>query len=358
MQLLHPLFALLGTASDDQLQRMVEFLKAENRILRDKLPRRITVTKQERTRLVKLGQGLGSAVKDLITIVSPRTFARWIAGDKKPPENAKTTDRKPGRPRTADDIRETILRLANENGWGYTRILGELKKLGLGSVSRSTVVNILKEAGLDPGPQRGEGTWSDFLKRHAATLWAADFLSVKTWTAAGFVDLYLLFFIRIGTRKVIISNPTANLNSEWVTQQARNAAMTMDDWNFRMTHLIIDHDTKFTSHFDAVFEAEDAEIKRVGPLAPNMNAYVERFVQTLRRECLDHFIVCSEKHLRHLVKEFIAHYHEERPHQGRGNVPLAVDDPDHPPVLQFPNGKIECRERLGGLLKHYYRAAA
>src|SRR6185437_241012 len=256
---------------------------------------------------------------------------RWIAGDGKSPDGTKTTDRKPGRPRTADDIRETILHLAKENGWGYTRILGELKKIGLGTVSRSTVVNILKEAGLDPGPKRGEGTWSDFLKRQAATLWAADFLSVKTWTAAGFVDLYLLFFIHIGTRKVIISNPTANPNSEWVTQQARNATMTMDDWDLRMTHLIIDHDTKFTDGFDAVFESEDAEVKRVGPLAPNMNAYAERFVQTLKTECLDHFIVCGEKHLRHLVKEFTAHYLDERPHQGRGNVLLSVDDPDHPP---------------------------
>ena len=196
----------------------------------------------------------------------------------------------------------------------YTRILGELKKLGIGTVCRSTVVNILNEAGLDPGPKRGEGTWSDFLKRHSATLWAADFLSVKSWTANGIVDLYLLFFIHVGTRRVIISNPTTSPNSEWVTQQARNASMTMDDWKLPITHLIIDHDTKFTDHFDAVFEAEGAVIKRVGPLAPNMNAYAERFVQTLRVECLDHFVICGEKHLQHLVKEFSAHYHEERPH--------------------------------------------
>ena len=121
---------------------------------------------------------------------------------------------------------------------------GELKKLGIGSVCRSTVVNILKEAGLDPGPKRGVGTWDDFLTRHAATLWAADFLSVKSWTMNGFVDLYLLFVIHVGTRKVVISNPTASPNSEWVTQQARNATMMMDDWGLPITHLIIDHDSK------------------------------------------------------------------------------------------------------------------
>jgi putative transposase len=227
-------------------------------------------------------------------------------------------------------------------------------------VCRSTVVNILKEAGLDPGPKRSEGTWDDFLKRHAATLRAADYLSVKTWTAAAasVVDLYLLFFIHIGTRRVMMSNPTANPNGEWVAQQARNASMTMDDWNLPITHLIIDHDTKFTGSFDAVFEADGAEVKRVGPLAPNMNAYAERFVQTLRTECLDHFVVCGEKHLRYLCKEFVIHYHEERPHQGRGNVPLSVADQDDPPILALPTGQVECRQRLGGLLKHYYRAAA
>ena len=109
--------------------------------------------------------------------------------------------------------------------------------------------------------------------------------------------------------------------------------MTMDDWNLPITHLIIDHDTKFTDHFDAVFEAEGAEVKRVGPLAPNMNAYAERFVQTLRVECLDHFVVCGEKHLQHLVKQFSVHYHEERPHQGRGNVPLSVRA-KHIPILK------------------------
>ena len=134
--------------------------------------------------------------------------------------------------------------------------------------------------------------------------------------------------------------------------------MTMDYWDLPITHLFIDHDTKFTDHFDAVFEAEGAEVKRVGPLAPNMNAYAERFVQTLKSECLAHFVILGEKHLRHLCTQFVAHYHCERPHQGRGNVPLSVTEPDDPPVLQFSTGKVECRERLGGLLRHYSRGAA
>ncbi len=188
-RLLQPFFALLASATDSKLAQMVEYLKAENAILRAKLPTRITVTAREKVRLVQLGTTLGGALKDLITIVSTRTFARWVAavngtatatGEKKP-----ARIRKPGRPRTAEDIRTLVLKLARENGWGYTRILGELKKLGIKTVCRSTVVNILKEAGLDPGPKRGKGTWDEFVKRHAATLWASDFVSVRTLTAPG-----------------------------------------------------------------------------------------------------------------------------------------------------------------------------
>jgi putative transposase len=122
--------------------------------------------------------------------------------------------------------------------------------------------------------------------------------------------------------------------------------------------LIIDHDTKFTRSFDAVFEVNDTEMKRVGPRSPNMNAYSERFAQTLRKELLDHFVVCGEKHLNHIVREFLTHYHEERPHQSRGNVPLCDADAEEPRILKFPSGEVKCRERLGGLLKHYYREAA
>jgi putative transposase len=123
-------------------------------------------------------------------------------------------------------------------------------------------------------------------------------------------------------------------------------------------YLIIDHDTKYTGTFDTVFEAEGAQVKRVGPQAPNMNAYAERWVQSLRTECLDHFLILGEKHLAYIVKEFVAHYNEERPHQGVGNVPLSVASEPESVILKFPCGEVKCRERLGGLLKHYHRAAA
>jgi putative transposase len=189
-------------------------------------------------------------------------------------------------------------------------------------------------------------------------LWASDFVSVRTLTATGVVELYLLFLIHVGSRKVIVSSPTANPDSAWATQLARNASMQMQDWNLPCDYLIIDLDSKYTNSFDAVFEAEDAEILRVDPSAPNLNAYAERWVRTLRAECLDHFLICGESHLRHVVNEFVEHYNHERPHQGVGNVPLPDAGESEPSVLPFPAGEVRCRERLGGLLKHYYRAAA
>jgi putative transposase len=254
------------------------------------------------------------------------------------------------------------------------------------------VVNILREEGLETGPSRGPGTWCEFVKQHAATLWASDFISVRTLTSRGIVDLYLLFFIHIGTRRVIVSAPTASPNADWVVQQARNASFAMAEWNLKMSHLLIDHDRKYTKAFDAVWESEGAEVQRVGPRAPNLNAFAERWVQTLRTECLDRFVVCGERHLSHLVNEFVTYYNHERPHQSKDNRPLTITDATtdavqatsdtamsqatsapattaatsgtdatnetEPVILRFPTANVKCRERLGGLLKHYYRDAA
>jgi putative transposase len=353
---LQPLWLLLTASSDSKLREMVEYLREENKILRSKLPKQVTVTPRERSRLLKLGMKLGGAIREFVTIVSYRTFCRW----RNDPVRIKRRpfERKPGRPRTAEETRELIIKIARDNQWGSTRVLGELKKLGLHKVGRTTVASILREEGLDPGPKRGEGSWSEFVQRHAATLWAADFVSVRTLTMAGFVDLYLLFFIHVGSRRVIVSNPTANPDAAWVAQQARNASMEMQDWGLEASRVIIDGDRKFQEGFFHVFESEGTTVQRVGPRSPNMNAFAERWVQTLRTECLDHFLILGERHLGHIVREFVEHYHLERPHQSLGNVPPCEADGDEPRILKFPSGEVKCRERLGGLLKHYHREAA
>src|ERR1019366_9459225 len=306
----------LAAATDRELANQIQYLKVENDILRGKLPKHVHVTKPERNRLLKYGKLVGAAICQLITIVSPRTFQRWVNADNPKKESAART----GRPRTEQDIRDLILRLANETGWGYTRIHGELKKLGIKSVSRSTVANILREAGIDPSPERKKGTWDQFIKSHLATLWACDFFTKKIWTTGGMVDYFVLFFLHVGSRRVIVTGMTAHPDGPWVLQQARNFVLLTDQAASAPSHLIHDLDTKFTEAFDDRLKTDGIEPVKVGPAAPNLNSYAERFVLSIKSECLDQFIVFGEDHLRHLVNEYVAHYLEERPHQGVGNV--------------------------------------
>jgi putative transposase len=300
-------FVMRAAATDRELARLVQYLKAENRILRDKLPERITVTAQERQRLLKYGKPLGKAIRDVITIVSPRTFARWLNDETPRVKHAKRS--RPGRPRTPDDIRALVLRLARENAWGYTRILGELKKLGIGKISRSTVIKILKDNGLEPGPRRGEGTWDDFLQRHAATLWSCDFFSKKVWTLSGLVEVFVLFFIQVGSRRVHLAGMTTNPDHAWMVQQARNMAMIFDQERDQPKYLLRDRDSKFVQEFDAILTSEGIAVTPIGVRAPNQNAVAERFVQSVKHECLDHFVVFGEAHLRHILSEFLVYYY-------------------------------------------------
>jgi putative transposase len=168
------LWLLIAGATSKQLARQVAYLKVENKILRSKLSARVTVTPQERSRLVQFGAKLGKALNELVSIVHPDTLRRWIRESRK---QRKLKPVKVGRRPTSESIRRLIVKLARETGWGYTRILGELKKLGIQSVSRDTVKRILRVNGFDPGPKRGLGTWDEFLKIHAATLWQCDFMS-------------------------------------------------------------------------------------------------------------------------------------------------------------------------------------
>ena len=176
----HPLLLLLARATEKELVQMVEYLKTENRILRSKLPKQIEVTPAERAKLLKLGMRLGSAIKDVITIVHPRTFARWLSESK-----TGVKPRKRGRPRKPEQIRQLIVEMAKDTGWGYRRILGELRKLRIRSVSRATIRRILQEHGFDPGPKRGHGTWHEFIQRHIKTVWATDFFTKTVWTLVG-----------------------------------------------------------------------------------------------------------------------------------------------------------------------------
>ncbi len=249
------------------------------------------------------------------------------------------------------------MKLAQENSWGYTRILGELRKLGIRKISRQTVKNILKEHGLAPGPQRGKGTWDEFLKVHADTLWQCDFATKRMWTLRGFVDLYFLVFVQLGTRRSWISPCTAHPDSAWSCEQARNFLMHADDVELTPKYVMRDNDGKYTDQFDEVFESSDAEIKRNTPASTNLRAHVERFIQTLQVECLDKLVVVSQSHLNLINREFQHWYHHERPHSACDHFPLACESPTESQEMICLRDVV-CQTRLGGVLKSYSRRAA
>jgi putative transposase len=238
-------------------------------------------------------------------------------------------------------------------------VLGELKKLGLGSICRSTVVNILKAAGIDPGPKRGEHTWADFLSSHAATLWQCDFFSHKIPTWRGWKDCFVLASIHVGSRRVFVSPATRRPVTAWVEGQAAAFVRHLAEVGQSPVGTIPfrDRDGKYAQPFDDALAAAGVEVRQTPVKSPNMNAFIECWGQSLRVESLDRMFALCETHLNYLVREFVAHYNTERAHQGVGNRPLPEAGQPEPAILPFPADGISCDRRLGGLLHHYRRAA-
>jgi putative transposase len=350
-RLFQPLLFFLARCSRNELIRQIEFLQAENQILRKRLPkRRIRITLDEQKRLIKLGTAVGPGLHKLITIVAPSTYRRWIRNLKNHVPTKRT-----GRPRTPEAIRELVLRMARETGWGYTRILGELRKVRGFKISRQTVVNILKAEGLDPYPRRGAGTWDELVKMHAETLWQCDFFSKRLLSRRGIRQAFALVFLNVATRRVWISPSTLHPTAAWVEQQAKAFTEQATQDGLRVELVTRDRDRNYRREFDQALADGGARVKMLSYRSPNLNAYVERFIQTIQVECMDHFLIFGEKHFDYLVREYVEHYHTERPHQGLGNG-MVTGEP--PPALPDSNDTVLCRTRLGGLLKHYHRIAA
>jgi putative transposase len=244
--------------------------------------------------------------------------------------------------------------MAEENpGWGYTRIIGALRNLGH-QVSRGTVANVLEENGIDPAPLRGKRTkWSTFLKAHWKTLVASDFFSVEVWRLSGLTTYYVLFFIQISTRTVKIAGITAYPDTAWMVQMARNITDSETGMLVGKRTLIIDRDTMYCEAFRHLLEQSGTAIIRLPPRSPNLNAYAERFVGSIKSECLSRLIFFGEASLRRALSEYMAHYHLERNHQGINNrlLTAAANDPNY-------GGKLARRERLGGMLSYYHRLSA
>ncbi|MBY0307973.1 MAG: integrase core domain-containing protein [Phycisphaerales bacterium] len=354
------LLATLAGSGRDDLRRQVQYLKAENEILRARITGPIRVTPQERSRLVRLGRPLGKAIRSLVSIVRPATFLKWMRETGKRAKRKVPAKRKPGRPRTPEQIRTIVLRIARETGFGYVRILGELKKLGIGGVSRSTVVNILKQAGLPTGPARDEQTWDQFLKAHAKTLWACDFLTLRVLTATGLKYAFALVFVHPRTRRAYVSTSTTNPDGAWFTEVARGFIASLPKGTAKPRLLLRDRDDKFAAGDGAFGRAlAKAGIKavRLPHRSPNLNAHVERLIQSIQVECLDHFVILGTRHLDHLLSEYLDYHNRERPHMSLG---FATPMSRKPPARAGPvePREVRCRERLGGVIKHYCRRAA
>ncbi len=288
-------------------------------------------------------------VKWSVFLVTPATLLRWhrrmVA--------MRWTHGRPGRPPIAKERRALIVRLARENPrWGYQGIVGELKGLGI-IVSATTVKKILREEQLGPAGTRKGPSWREFVRAQAKSVVAVDFFTVDTvWLQR----LYVLFFIEVASRRVHLAGCTAHPDSDWVTQQARQVAWTFAERAEPVRFLIRDHDRKFTGDFDAVFEAEHIRIVRTPIQIPEANGIAERFVRTVRSECLDWLLILNARHLERALTVFIDHYNGWRPHRS-----LDLAPPNGRPSAATWTGTqpitLNRRDRLGGLLHEYDRAA-
>ena len=351
----HLLAYITGTVDQALLLRN-EYLVTENRLLRNQITGRMQLTDGERKTLAEIGQKLGKqALKEIATIVTPDTILAWHRRLVAQKFDGSPQRKTPGRPKIDPALEALIVRMAQENrSWGYDRLVGALANLGY-IVSDQTVGNILKRHGLPPAPERKTTTtWKEFIRTHMDVLVATDFFTAEVWTLGGLVTYYVLFFIHLGSRKIHIAGVTPHPHGPWMMQVARN--ITMEEWGFLSPgqYLIHDRDGKYCPAFQEIIDAAGITRVPLPPRSPNLNAYAERWVRSVKEECLSRLILFGEATLYRALNEYVEHDHHERNHQGKGNVLL------FPAISQDAEreGPIECRERLGGLLRYYAREAA
>jgi transposase InsO family protein len=350
------LLAYITGSVDQELLLRNEYLVTENRMLRNQLTGRVRLTDGERKTLAEIGQKLGKqALKDVATIVKPDTILGWHRQLVAQKFDGSHQRKAPGRPTTDQELEALVVHMARENrSWGYDRIVGALANLGY-IISDQTVGNILKRHGIPPAPERKmTTTWQEFIRTHMDVLVATDFFTAEVWTLGGLVTYYVLFFIHLGSRQVHIAGITPHPNATWMMPIARN--VTMEEWGCLAPgqYLIHDRDGKYCPAFQHIIDAAGVTRVPLPPRSPHLNAYAERWVRSVKEECLSRLILFGEAALCHALKEYVEHYQHERNHQGRGNVLLL------PAVSQDTEreGPVRCRERLGGLLKYYEREAA
>jgi transposase InsO family protein len=331
----------------------VAALEIENAVLRHQLA--VLRRKAGRLRLRRMDRVLLAAASRLLPrerwslfLVTPQTLLRWHSELVRRKWNYRRRGTL-GRPPLDPVIRELVIRLGRENPrWGCVRIQGELRKLGI-RVGATTIRTILRRAGLPPAPRRTGPSWTEFLRSQAKGILAMDFFTVET---AWLRTLYVLFAIELASRRVLILGVTRNPDSAWVVQQARNLALGERLPGVRF--LIRDRDSKFSGPFDEVLRTEGVRIVKTPIRAPMANAFAERWVRTVREECLDHVLVFGRRHLEAVVREYVAHYNARRPHRS-----LALVPPDWPGEARASvPSDVGRRDVLGGLIHEYHALAA
>src|SRR5688572_20758348 len=348
------LLAYVTGLVNQQLLLQNEYLAAENRILRAHLPSRLRLSDPERSTLAEIGKRLGrKALKDVACVAKPDTILAWYRRLIAKKFDGSKFRSYPGRPRISRDVTDLIVKMAKENsGWGYDRIVGALTNLGH-VVSDQTVGNILRRHGIAPAPKPSQTTtWKDFIRSHMDVLAGVDFFTVEVLTWKGLATYYVLFFILFETRRVSIAGITRHPTQAWMEQMARNATDETSGCLRQQRYVLHDRDTKFCASFRSILTTGGVQALTLPPRSPNLNAFAERWVRSVKQECLSKLILFGEGSLKRALTEFAQHYHSERNHQGKDNVLLFPDQ-----LETGPNGSVRCTERLGGLLRYYCRAA-
>jgi len=334
---------------DGRERETIAYLIEENRLLRRQLgTRRLRLTDDDRRQLAARAYRVGrAALREIATIATPDTLLRWhrrlIA--------QKWTYRRPtGRRHVLVEIQRLVERMAADNPtWGYTRIQGALKNVGH-RVGRSTIRRILKAAGLPPVPQRPT-SWQTFLQAHWGHIAGADFFTTEVWTWQGLVTYYTVFIIDLASRRVQILGSTPHPEALFMQQIVRTLTMAAPDGVNLPQVLICDRDRKWSHAVQLQLRDAGIRVVLIPERAPNANAYAERFVRSIKEECLERIIPLGERHFRHAIMDFVEHYHRERNHQGLDNRLIAGTP------VRDRTGRVRCRRRLGGLLNFYERAA-
>jgi transposase InsO family protein len=354
--ILHVLIAMVAGWLQRHQQQVITYLLAENRVLKAQLGgRRLRLTDTERRRLAALAHPLGrKRLQEVATLVTPDTLLHWyrqliarkFAGSRQ--------RRQQGRPRVPEEVEQLVVRMAEENPrWGYRRIQGALANLGY-KIDKLTVRNILRRRHIEPAPQRRKGGmgWAQFLRPHWEVLAATDFFTVEVVTWHGLVTYYVLVVMELATRRVQVAGITPHPTAAFMQPCARQLTDPCKGFLLGKRYLLHDRDTKFTQAFDTLLMDSGVEPVLLPPRSPNLNAYCERFVRSIKEEAFNRMVILGERALYYTIQQYLAHYHMERNHQGLDKQLITQEVEGG-----RPTGPVVRRERLGGLLSYYHREA-